>query len=469
MSGELCSKAHHASKSHHKNSAKKTDINPNQALSAIQVLARVNDDVITSYDVDMGKRFYDLVTQTIVSKEQVLKTLIRQRLQLQAATGKNKIPSAAEIEASFISFAKDNKMTHDEMIKNLKSHNITKEFVIKQIKTDLSWKRYIQDLGQNVIYISDQDIDQRLQDLRDQKDHKAFEVFQIFMKAKDKGNDTKKRLQKIRDDISKGAPFQVMAQQFSDDFSSTQGGYMGWIMPDSLPENVMKLLDSMHVGTISEIIETNEGCYIYYLKSKRNPGEGDPNHDQLSYCQVSVPLKDGIPQEKADGLIKIANTLAESKSCESMQKLALKTKIDFQKHDLITLGGIPDDLRRLLMSSLKDDQAKAVQVPEGFIFFKTSDYKKVPFTLPNRNDIEKILEGEQLNFYANKEFNKIYNAAYIDLKKNDGKEVLADDIASDIKEFVKPKPIENSAQPIDKLADQVSQPNDNGVDLTVPA
>ena len=85
-----------------------------------------------------------------------------------------------------------------------------------------------------------------------------------------------------------GAPFGVVAAQFSQSQTALQGGDLGWLRSNQLDPQVASLVAEMPEGAISNPVRVPGGVSIVSLRGKREVG-----HDMatvISLRQVFLPF-----------------------------------------------------------------------------------------------------------------------------------------------------------------------------------
>lgn len=111
-----------------------------------------------------------------------------------------------------------------------------------------------------------------------------------------------------RDQIQKGASFEVFANKYSDDPSKARGGFLGAISKGTMVEKFEKAVFSLDVGQISEVVETEYGFHIIM----REPLE------QAHVAQILIQWK-GIKRSRASRTKEEALELANKARSELLE------------------------------------------------------------------------------------------------------------------------------------------------------
>ena len=126
-------------------------------------------------------------------------------------------------------------------------------------------------------------------------------------------------------ELRAGAPFPVVAAQFSQNQTALQGGELGWVQPNQLDPEVARLVAEMPPGAISNPVKVPGGFSIVTLQGKREIGRDIGT--VLSLRQVFLPFTSALnpqaPTEQQKQVLDKARGISASvHSCEQMEQVA---------------------------------------------------------------------------------------------------------------------------------------------------
>ncbi|MBN1479846.1 hypothetical protein EH223_18225 [candidate division KSB1 bacterium] len=78
---------------------------------------------------------------------------------------------------------------------------------------------------------------------------------------------------RVRRSLLNGEDFETLAREQSLDASKENGGKLGWVMPNALPDPVATRLASLSINTVSTPIRTSLGYYLVLVLGVRKKGE----------------------------------------------------------------------------------------------------------------------------------------------------------------------------------------------------
>ncbi len=129
----------------------------------------------------------------------------------------------------------------------------------------------------------------------DEKDGDVVHVRQILIRpvpTKADSAKAKTRAEALYRKLKDGTPFEELARRYSDDpFTRDNGGLVGYVPLNNLPEPLKAVAETLKVGTFSEPVLTEAGYYILKVLD-RKPG-GKP-----SFEEVQQDLKVLLEQRK---------------------------------------------------------------------------------------------------------------------------------------------------------------------------
>ena len=218
-------------------------------------------------------------------KPQILNQLIEEQLKIQEAKSLEiDIPEEA-IKQGIRSVAQSNGMDYDQFLSLLTRKGVKIRTLRRQVRAQLAWSQVVAAKLRPKIRITDQDIDAELSRLKDNIGKTEYLLAEIYLPFDD--NNTPARVEKfannlVRQMVEKRAPFQKIAQQFSQSAAAARGGDLGWIQKGQLPENLDEAAQEMQNGSLSKPIKTLSGYHILLLRDKREiTQETLPTRDEI--------------------------------------------------------------------------------------------------------------------------------------------------------------------------------------------
>ncbi|MEJ2395674.1 MAG: peptidylprolyl isomerase [Candidatus Thiodiazotropha sp.] len=245
-----------------------------------QIVAVVNDDVITSSELD--SRLQEMLVQLQqkgtsklppmeILREQVLDRMISKRLQLQTADRLGLKVDDDTVTKAIANIAETNHITLLQLREVLERDGINFQLFREQLREDILINRLKQKEVINRIVITDQDIDNFLaRELGSQRQRAAVHLQHILIATPEGASPedvqaAKEQAESVYAELQQGADFGEMAMRVSDSRQALEGGDLGWIETSRIPSIFTQLVDELEPGTISEPIRNASGFHIVKL------------------------------------------------------------------------------------------------------------------------------------------------------------------------------------------------------------
>ena len=140
-------------------------IPPLAAQSVQRVIATVNDDPITAYDLNQRVRFTILTSRIRASaklKQAILKALVNERLQMQAAKRLGITIGDEEVNTTLKGLAKRNRISLKRLKAVLKSRGVRAKTLEDKIRAELAWREVIRRKFIRLVSVGNSDIELEL-------------------------------------------------------------------------------------------------------------------------------------------------------------------------------------------------------------------------------------------------------------------------------------------------------------------
>ena len=256
-----------------------------QALD--RVIAIVNDEAITQYDLDDAKRVVveQLKRQKVaqppndVLDKQVLERLITERAMLQYAKDNGIKVDDAQVERTIQRIAEDNKMTVDDVRKSLARDNISYAKYRDDIRNEIVVQRVREREVDSRITVSDAEVDIYLAMLKAQPGGETeYQLAHILVVVPEQARPEqiearRRRAEEALRNIKSGGDFAQVAATFSDAADALSGGNLGWRSGARLPTIFAETVRSMKVGDVSPVMRSAAGFHVVKLIDKRSHNE----------------------------------------------------------------------------------------------------------------------------------------------------------------------------------------------------
>lgn len=378
--------------------------------SGESIVAVVNGDVITNADVMNRGRLFALssglpVTPDVLARlrPQVAKQLVDERLRLQEAQRRKIAISDREIADAIGEIEQRNGLAPGALSNNLRGQGVAMRTLIDQVRVQLGWTRVLRQVLGNKTEITDADVADQARLFQAQVGKPEFRVSEIFIPIDDpaKAGDAQRFAETVITQLRQGAPFGVVAAQFSQSQTALQGGDLGWVRQNELDPEVTAVVTQMPVGAISNPIRVPGGISIVTLRAKRDIGRDKST--VLSLRQVFWPftgkLDPQAPSEQQKHAVELAQAAAKSvHSCGDMEeankRAGASRPADPGEVRLETVGSAP--LKQLLQNLAPNQASKPVISGDGVALLMVCSREEKTAAAPNKEEITNRLLSERV-------------------------------------------------------------------------
>ena len=295
------------------------------------IVAVVNGDVISKGDVNNRGRLFAISTGLPLTPDvldrlrpQVTRQLIDERLRLQESLRRHVIVSDQQIAAAIREIEARNNMPPGALQAKLQADGVGLRTLIDQIRVQLAWTQVLrQQLGPQAT-VTSAEVQEQERLLQQQTGKPEYRVGEIFIPIEDPANtpDAQRFAETVISQLRAGAPFPVVAAQFSQSQTALQGGDLGWVQPNQLDPEVAQVVQEMPVGAISNPIQVPGGISIVTLRAKREIGRDVATLVSLRqvFLPFTAPLNPAAPTEQQRQTLEKAKSLSASiHSCDAME------------------------------------------------------------------------------------------------------------------------------------------------------
>ena len=306
-----------------------------------QAIVIIENDVITQSEFEAKLNFiisqYEmsgtpLPRDKIAMREQLLEQMVSIRLQLTYAArmglelkewmvdksmeniAKNSGVSLAEFRDQMVKNGIDYKLYRSEVKENLFTREIQRRIVADRVKIS---KKEINDFIEHKSHIF--------------KENNQYKISSILVSLSetpsiDEKSLAKNKIKMIQEKFLDGEKFFSLAQNYSDSGNALSGGSLGWRKISEVPTIFLKEMEGLEKDSISGIIETINGFYIFYLEDKKEATSTQIEERKVRHILIktNAMITDKIAQDKILALkIRIENgepfsDLARSHSDDTM-------------------------------------------------------------------------------------------------------------------------------------------------------
>jgi peptidyl-prolyl cis-trans isomerase SurA len=392
-----------------------------------RIAAVVNDDAVSFFDVFERVKLVVVTSGLDETTEvmqritpQVLRALINELLRFQEGKRRNISIDEDEIDQAIASIERGNNMPVGSFLGFLEQRNISTETLKTRLRSELIWTKLVSRRLRREVSISDEDIDEALEQIRENFGKPKYLLSEIFMSVDSIGED-----KRVRNDAAElvglirgGADFDSMVDQFSQGVTANKGGGVGWVSVAQLSPRIISVIETLEIGQISEPIATGGGYLIVLLRDRRQLLGPDPGEVRLDVKQILLTLPEGSTGEDIDAAMALVGVIRDSVSgCDDMVSIAAETDPSVPGDlGVMRLNQTPDDIRAVLSDLPLLTVSQPVRTARGIHLLMICDKIQPDSNLPNRDQIRSSLLLRQVDQVKRQYIRDLLRDAFIDIR-----------------------------------------------------
>lgn len=321
--------------------------------------AIVNGTVITRTEVDHRMAIIRMAAGGQIPadeeprlRQQVLRNLVDEVLQIQAAEQADIKITKSEVDQYFARYAQSQfKLTPEQFSNFLRSNGASPETLKRQIHGEMAWARLQSRKIEPFVNISEDEVQAVIERLNAAKGTQEFKVSEIFLSATpETAAEVRANAERIVQQLRGGASFLAYARQFSEASTAATGGDLGWVRAAQLPEALGGAVQSIPMGSVSDPIAIPGGFSIIQVADTRQVLTADPRDAILSLKQITVRFAPGSPrnvvEEKVQGLLRAVQTMG---GCGGAEAAAVPIGAEVVTNDQVRVRELPPALQQTLL------------------------------------------------------------------------------------------------------------------------
>jgi peptidyl-prolyl cis-trans isomerase SurA len=398
-----------------------------QALpSVVKATAIVNGAVITQTDVDQRLALLAIANeggipadQVDALRQQVLRNLIDETLQIQAAKQAEITVTDKDIDRTVSRVAEGVKMKPDQLAEYLKRNGSSIRSLRRQIEGETAWRRLQQAKIESSISVGDEEVKAVLERLNASKGSDEYRVGEIFLSAtSDRIPQTLQNANQIIAQLRQGASFPGYARQYSEASTAAVGGDLGWVRPEQLPEQLANVIRTMGPGQISSPIVVPGGVSIVAVQDARKILSADPRSAVLSLKQVSISFPAGTTRAQAEARVaQFAEAARNVGGCGGAERIANEFNGEVVQSDQIRLRELPPALQEIMLP-LQVGQATRPfgSIEEGVRTLVICGRDEADPTAPTFDQVMNQLTEDRVNLRARRYLRDLRRDAVIEFR-----------------------------------------------------
>ncbi|MEO5972168.1 MAG: peptidylprolyl isomerase [Sphingomicrobium sp.] len=394
--------------------------------SVVKATAIINGEIITQTDVDQRLALLAIsnggrlpANEMEQLRQQVLRNLIDETLQIQAAKAEEITIAPKDIDRTLERVAAGVKQTPEQMGEYLKANGSSVRSIRRQIEGEIAWSRLLRAKVESSVSVGDDEVKAVLDRMTASKGTQEYRVGEIFLSTAG-GNEAQATATatKILEQLRTGASFVGYARQFSEASTAAVGGDLGWVRPEQLPDPISAALRTMVPGTVSNPIPVPGGLSIIAVQDTRKILTADPRSAVLSLKQVSVSFAKGVTRSQAEPIVaRFAEAARNVGGCGGADKIATDFSAELVQSDQVKLRELPPALQEIMLPMQVGQATRPFgSIEEGVRILVLCGRDEVNPSEPSFDQVFSQISEERVNLRARRYLRDLRRDAVIEFR-----------------------------------------------------
>lgn len=286
---------------------------PAQAQNIFAPVLKINDSVITSYELSQRMAFLTVLRAPGNLRELALKQLTDETLQQQAAKSAGVSVTAEEVLAGMSEFTGRFNLKVEDFNKIIAQADVAPETFRDFVSNGLTWRSVVRQRWRGRINVTEDEIDRQLSLTAPGQNVRVL-LSEIVLPAENPEavQDANARASQLSDITTLGA-FAAEARKISVSPSSRRSGRLNWTEISDLPPAIAAQVVALEPGHVTEPFPVQNGVAVFQLRAIEEVDRPTPADVTVEYAALMIP-----GGRSAEALAQAAEIRANTDSCNDL-------------------------------------------------------------------------------------------------------------------------------------------------------
>ncbi len=260
---------------------------PVSAQNLFAPVAKVNESVVTEFEVQQRQRFLEVLNAPGATREGALTSLIDERLRNEAVAEAGIELTPQGIEDSLAEFASRADLSTEEFTQTLGQSGVSRETFRDFVVNSVGWRELVRARYASRVQITDAEINRALGET--QGSGVRVLVSEIIIPAPPQ---QAARVNALAEQISQSkstAEFSNYASRYSATASRGRGGRLPWQNLTDLPPSLQPLILNLAPGEVTDPLPIPNAVALFQLRDIEETIVAAPTYSEIEYAAYYIP------------------------------------------------------------------------------------------------------------------------------------------------------------------------------------
>jgi len=408
----------------------------NRVVALERVVAVVNDEALTQFELDEQKRILLAKMQASnvrppaadALNSQVLERLITERALLQFAKDNGIRVEDQMVERTILRIAQENKMSPEELRRALDREKISYAKYREDIRREVTIQRLREREVDARVNVSEAEVDNYLATVAAQAGgENEYLLSHILVTVPEQSSPAqidarRKRAEEALAQVTSGREFSQVAATFSDSGDASQGGDFGWRTPARLPAVFIEAIKTMKNGDVSPVLRSPGGFHVVKLNNSRSLN-APTVVDQTKVRHILVRVNEVTSEADAKAKIdRIRDRIESGATFADQAKVGSEDGTSVKGGELgwVSPGDTVPEFEAAMAKLKIGEMSPAVRSPFGWHIIMVDERRTEDITTTRRRDVARNAIRQRKSDEQFQEFlRQVRDKAYVEYKSDD--------------------------------------------------
>ncbi len=261
-------------------------VSPVAAQNLYAPVAKVNQSVVTEYEVQQRQRFLQVLNAPGATRQGAIDSLIDERLRNEAVTDAGISLTDEGVSDSLAEFASRANLSTDEFISALGQSGVSRETFRDFVVNSIGWRELIRARFGSRVQITDAEVNRALG--ANQGGGVRVLLSEIIIPAPPQNA---ARVNALAEQISQTrsvGEFSNYATRYSATASRGRGGRLDWQDLASLPPSIQPLIMGLAPGEVTQPLPIPNAVALFQLRDIQETGASAPTYSAIEYAAYYI-------------------------------------------------------------------------------------------------------------------------------------------------------------------------------------
>ena len=273
---------------------------PATAQGSFSIAYRVNEAVITNYDIDQRVRLMRaLGANSPNMRQEAIDALIDDRLKQETARSFGANLDRAALDIAIEDYASQRGLTTQSLMAKLRGAGVQPESFEEFISVSILWRTILRSRFGQQANPSEIELNAQLNTYAISSSS-TIQLGEIVLPYLERGQEATVALATdIVAQLRSGGNFSKLAKQYSRSATAERGGVIGWVTPNRLPAQIGAAIRGLGRGGVADPIYIPSGVVIIKILDARTVSQQIevPVSVNLTYAELVIPYAEGGARE----------------------------------------------------------------------------------------------------------------------------------------------------------------------------